>query len=228
MLPHFNDTPDDIQLAQPFVYSNVLAANVPQFITVPADETSQLARVVKFKSTTGDFYAQTFTAAQAADREVNGTFASDTAWTKGAGWTIAGGVATATGAISTTLSQNTTPPAALIQGQAYYVTYTATHSAGSVTINVGGTAGTARSTAATFSEIIIAGSTQAITFSTSGFTGTVTGLTVVPCAAVPGATANAAGNAADLDPVGYYLNCNTTVISIVSAGTPIVCTNFYK
>jgi len=101
----------------------------------------------------------------------NGTFASDTGWTKGAGWTIAAGVATATGAISTAIEQ--TADITLIQGRVYQVKYTVTRSAGTITPSLGGTAGTARSAAGVYSEEIIAGSTQLITFNTSGFTGTL-------------------------------------------------------
>lgn len=106
----------------------------------------------------------------------NGTFASDTGWTKGAGWTISAGVATATGAISTALEQSA--GVTLIQGKAYSVKYTITRSAGTITLSVGGTAGTARSADGTYSETIIAGSTQTISFGTSGFTGTVDNVSI--------------------------------------------------
>lgn len=147
-------------------------------------------------------------------------------WILGAGWTTASGVATAASTISTALSQTANPVYPLIQGQAYLVTYVATQSAGSVTINIGGTAGTARSSSATFTEVIIAGSTQVISFTTSGFTGTVTTLTVVPAVAVPSDVT--LGTAGDLNSPGYFLNNNIFAISVVSAGTPIVTANFYK
>lgn len=113
-----------------------------------------------------------------AEREytTNGTFASDTGWTKGTGWTIGSGVATATGAISTALEQ--TAGLSLVQGLAYEVRYTVTRSAGTVTPNVGGTAGTGRTASGTYSEIIIGGSSQTISFTTSGFTGTVDNVSV--------------------------------------------------
>lgn len=101
----------------------------------------------------------------------NGGFSSDTAWTKGAGWTIAAGVATATGAISTDLTQNAA--IALLAGESYTITFTSTRSAGGVIPKIGGTSGTERTGAGTFTETIIAGSTQAITFSGNAFTGTV-------------------------------------------------------
>jgi len=110
------------------------------------------------------------------ERSTNGTFASDTSWTKGAGWTIAASVATATGAISTALEQSA--GVSLIQGKSYLVKYTVTRSAGTITPSLGGTAGTARSASGDYSEIIIAGSTQLISFATSGFTGTLDSVSV--------------------------------------------------
>lgn len=101
----------------------------------------------------------------------NGTFATDTIWTKGSGWTIGAGVATATGAISTAISQ--TSVVTLVQGQAYSVTYTITRSAGGLIPSVGGTNGVERTASGTYSEIIIAGSTQAIAFTGNAFTGTL-------------------------------------------------------
>ena len=52
----------------------------------------------------------------------NGTFASDTVWTKGTGWTITGGVAVTTGAISTALTQ--VPSIPIVDTEAYVVKYT--------------------------------------------------------------------------------------------------------
>lgn len=101
----------------------------------------------------------------------NGTFASDTIWTKGAGWTIAAGVATATGAISTAISQ--TSLITVVQGQAYAVTYTITRSAGGLIPSVGGTSGVERTASGTYREIIIAGSTQTLAFTGNAFTGTL-------------------------------------------------------
>jgi len=101
----------------------------------------------------------------------NGDFATDTVWTKGTGWSIGAGVATATGAISTAISQ--TAPATLTDGAAYRVTYTITRSAGGLIPSIGGANGTERTATGTYTEIIIAGSTQAIAFTGNGFTGTL-------------------------------------------------------
>jgi hypothetical protein len=110
------------------------------------------------------------------DYVTNGAFATDTGWTKGSGWTIGSGVATATGAISTAIEQ--TAGFTLEQGVEYVVTMTITRSAGSLTPAVGGTSGTARSASGTFTETIIAGSTQTLAFTGSSFTGTLDNVTV--------------------------------------------------
>lgn len=111
------------------------------------------------------------------DHVTNGTFATDTGWTKGSGWTITGGEAVASSA-SADLSQ--TSAVTLVEGQAYIITYTITRSAGSVTPSIGGTDGTSRSSAGTYVESIIAGSDQILKFTGSGFTGTVDDVTVTP------------------------------------------------
>lgn len=102
----------------------------------------------------------------------NGDFASDTIWTKGSGWTIGTGVATATGAISTAISQ-TSGIIDLISGVTYTITYTITRSAGDLIPSIGGTAGTTRSASGTYTESIVCGATQVIAFTGAGFTGTI-------------------------------------------------------
>lgn len=107
---------------------------------------------------------------------LNGDFGSDAEWTKGAGWTIGTGVATATGAISTALSQ--TSDQTLVENQSYVLTYTITRSAGGIIPSIGGRDGVERTADGTYSEIINAGSTQAIEFTGNGFTGTVDDVTI--------------------------------------------------
>lgn len=102
--------------------------------------------------------------------------------TLGTGWSYATGTATATGAISTPISQ--TSLAALIQGESYNVTWTMTQSAGTITPNIGGTAGTSQNSAGTYTETIVAGSSQVVQFTAAGFTGTVTLLSVHKVVAV--------------------------------------------
>lgn len=175
-------------VAQSDTYTQVLslAASVPENITVPNDQTglNKAGFVVFGASIFSDYYARVFTTQEGTDRVTNGTFAeyvtngafaSDTGWTKGTGWAIAAGVASATTA-STALSQ--TSAITLIAGYTYTITYTVTRSAGTVTPSIGGTAGTARSSSATFTETIVAGSTQILAFTGVGFTGTVDNVSV--------------------------------------------------
>lgn len=101
----------------------------------------------------------------------NGTFASDTSWTKGTGWTIAAGVATKTAGSATELSQSIS----ITAGNIYTVIFTMTRTAGTLTVDIGGTNGTARSASETYMEHITAGSTDShIAFEAdAAFAGTV-------------------------------------------------------
>jgi len=208
----------------------LLAANVPELFTIPTDNTGLKAKYVKFgrgQATTDNFYAQVFSTDDATDRATNGTFAeyvtngaftTDTGWTKGTGWTIAAGVADASGAISTALSQ--TSAITLIAGYTYTITYTVSRSAGSVTPSIGGTSGTARSSSATFVETIVAGTTQLLAFTGSGFTGTIDNVSVTAWGlgtgwTTDGATAIATGG------------ISTNLTQTVNAAYPLVSGQTY-
>ena len=82
----------------------------------------------------------------------NGTFLTDSDWTKGAGWTISGGVATQAGAGTDPLYQDL----GLGIGKFYVVTFEITSiTAGAVTAYCGGSGvGTARSAVGTYTEVI--------------------------------------------------------------------------
>ena len=98
--------------------------------------------------------------AAGSDLVTNGDFATDTAWTKGTGWTISAGVADVSGAQGgdTDLEQGIT----VTDGDSYEVTFTVlNYTAGTITPRVGGTAGTARSANGTYTEVIVAGSGSA-------------------------------------------------------------------
>jgi hypothetical protein len=97
-------------------------------------------------------------------------------WTKGAGWTIGSGVATATGAISTGISQ--IPVLTVVAGQAYAVTYTITRSAGGLIPSIGGQNGVERTASGTYREIIIAAASTPIAFTGNAFTGTLDNVSV--------------------------------------------------
>ncbi len=149
-----------------------------------------------------------------------------TGWTLGTGWTTDGTTAIATGAISTAISQ-VSQDSSLVNGQTYLVTFTLTRSAGSIAVSLGGgTPGTSRSSSATFSEVITAGSTQVISFATSGFTGTLTTVIVKACASVPGIVTN--GLAPQQNPAGFMLGATPLYVSVVSAGTPVITASFQK
>lgn len=92
------------------------------------------------------------------DIVTNGAFAADSDWTKGAGWTIAAGVAThATANPGTTLTEDSALKVAIVAGATYRVTYTITsYTSGAVAVSLGGTAGTSRSAAGTYTEDITA------------------------------------------------------------------------
>lgn len=105
----------------------------------------------------------------------NGTFATDTLWTKGAGWTITGGVAVATAATGA-LSQST---AAAIIGRQYQITYTiAGLTAGSITPSIGGVSGKTRTANGTYTDMIKAASAAVLSFVTSTTTATLDDVSV--------------------------------------------------
>lgn len=102
-----------------------------------------------------------------------GDFATNATWTNGAGWTFSGGAAVAT-ASSATL----TSTLAGVNTLKYRVVYTITRSAGSVTAKIGGVSGTARSAAGTYVDFITATGAGVLTFTGSGFTGTLDNVAV--------------------------------------------------
>ncbi len=205
-----------------------LAASVPESFTVPTDSGTGLKAdfVVFGASIYTDFYARVFTVYEGTDRITNGTFATDTDWTKGAGWTIAAGVATATGAISTALSQTANTSFPIIANQQYLLTYTITRSAGTITPSIGGTAGTGQVLTGTYSEVIKAGATQSISFGTTGFTGTIDNITLTACAGVP--VDNTSGLVARQNPAGFALGATPSYISVVMPVAGVITASFYK
>ncbi len=126
------------------------------------------------------------TAAVPPDLVTNGTFATDSDWTKNS-WTISSGVANSAAAQDTNLDQTIS----ITENVAYEIVFdVVTQSAGSVTPILGTTSGTARSTVATFTETIIAGSGSLIRFDAIGFTGTIDNVIIkqVPIPITPAAS----------------------------------------
>lgn len=190
-LPFFNDVPLGLQVGVGYNDVNIMVANVAQLVTVPTDQDGLLARYVEFSktvATAADFYVLPYYATSNyadvgyddtfAEWSTNGTFSVGTGWTLGAGWTIGAGVATATGAISTAISQTT--PLPLIPGNVYSVTFTTTRSAGSIAVSLGGgTPGASISGSSTQTQLITAGSSnQILAFTGTGFTGTLDNVSV--------------------------------------------------
>jgi hypothetical protein len=111
-----------------------------------------------------------------SDLVSNGTFATDTVWTKGANWTIGSGVATKTGGAANNLTQTISSTAGLW----YRITMDVTRTAGTLTVSLG-TSGTTYAITATgtYTFFILAGSsTQTLTLAgDSAFAGTVDNVT---------------------------------------------------
>lgn len=120
-------------------------------------------------------------AAHCPDSVTNGAFTgASTSWTLDTGWAYGTNKIDATTA-STSLSQLAADLAvALVPGVSYSLVFTTTRTAGSVQASVGGTLGTSRSTAATFTETIVAGSTGILSFIGTGFSGSIDTVTCTP------------------------------------------------
>lgn len=96
----------------------------------------------------------TFAATVGSEELTNGSFTTDTDWTKGAGWTIAGGVAAGTGPSGSVLSQEPT----LIEGDTYRITFdVVTRTAGAVTPRVQGVVGDSVTAVGSYTQYIVAG-----------------------------------------------------------------------
>lgn len=111
-----------------------------------------------------------------SDLVTNGSFASDTAWTKGTGWSIAAGVASCDGSqvAESVLSQ----AAVVTVGTTYLVKATFTRTAGSIQIGIGSTKSTAISAGATVTFLGTATSVTSLGFyADADFTGTIDNVT---------------------------------------------------
>jgi len=120
-----------------------------------------------------------------ANRIFNGTFDSDTGFTKGTGWTIASNVATCSGAqvASSYLYQVIADQrfGGLVVGTSYSTSFVVTCSAGSVRIKVGTQGGTWRTASGTYTETLTcAGNTTFYVEADTYFVGTVDTITVIP------------------------------------------------
>jgi hypothetical protein len=111
---------------------------------------------------------------------VQGAFAADSDWDKGAGWSIGAGVATHVTGNATALNETVST---VVSGVKYRLTYTVASvtDAGTLTPSAGGVTLTGRTTAATFTEDFTAGSTAALTFTAdAGWGGTIDDVSLQP------------------------------------------------
>lgn len=108
----------------------------------------------------------------------NGTFDSDTGWSKGAGWTISGGTANKVAGSAIGLTQQ----AGVVDNKKYSIKYTVlNYSAGSVLMILGGNAwGVERAANGSYEEIITAAGGNGIVYvyASSAFVGSVDNITV--------------------------------------------------
>jgi hypothetical protein len=103
---------------------------------------------------------------------VNGGFDSDSVWTKGAGWTIANGVASGPGPAGGLPFGSLSQVITLEEAKAYTVIFTVLNrTTNGIRVNLGGVLGTNRTSNGTFSEEILAGSNDSISFSGTGSEG---------------------------------------------------------
>jgi len=227
-----------------YEYRNVVNAfltnaSEPYFFAVPAG-----AKKV-FLAGTGDFYFKAYPlfdfGVLATGLVLDGGFPSDTNWTLGDGASVAAGVATwdASQAADSDIEQDvgdfsTVDEYKLIEGRTYYATFTvSSFTAGLVTPVIGSTEGTDRGSAATFSEIIVAGNTQdiALRADASGDL-SVDNFIVRPCAAVPTETLAAAtdadGEGSVLNPTVRYLDDGVFISLVAPNANTIVSMAYYK
>jgi hypothetical protein len=207
------------------VYNSVLATDVPELINVPAN-----AKYVFFAKT-ADFWVNYVYngdgVTELSDLVTNGSFASDTSWTKGTGWTISAGVASSDGTQSANSDLSQTP-SVIVENQWYYVTFTVTaFTAGTITPVIGGTAGTARSSAATFSEYIKAGSGGTILLRADlDFVGSIDNFSAVPAAKAP-TIDDSTGRASELNPTVRDLT-GVSAISLVAPAATKISLAFFR
>lgn len=94
------------------------------------------------------------------NKVTNGKFSADSGWTKGAGWSIGGSVATKTAGVASDLEQDISA----VSGETYRLLYYLSRTAGTLTPQIGGQDGTARTGAVWCSELITATGTGNLKF----------------------------------------------------------------
>ena len=207
-------------------HSRVLSAATAEEHTIPTDAEGNYAQFVTFSADT-DFWVTPITPTE-DEIVTNGTFTTDTSWTKGTGWTISSGTASSDATQSADSDLDQTFSSGLVEGRSYTVSFTVSgRTAGNVTAVVGGTEGTDRATNATFTETIIAGSTDTIALRADlNFDGSVDNFTITPIAVAP--ADNQTGGAPDFNPTTYRLGGKYTKLSFYSTAGGNVGMQFYN
>jgi hypothetical protein len=113
------------------------------------------------------------------EKATNGSFGTDTAWTKGTGWTIGSGVANCDG--SQVAVSNLHQNMSVTQDKIYRIRYKVKNrTAGAVSPIVGGTTGTSRNTNGYYEDVIVAGATAVSGVQADAdFTGNIDDISVV-------------------------------------------------
>ena len=154
----------------------------------PANDPSEVIGLAPSQATSG---GQTFAAYLAAQPELvtNGAFGSDTAWTKGTGWAISGGVASnnAPGGPS-----NLTQNLGLVAGRLYAITFTLSVSAGNLAAYAGfsGTSSGPLAVNGTYTRYLTAGGdAQVYLQASAAFVGSVDNVSVKEVSRYPASQA---------------------------------------
>ena len=116
----------------------------------------------------GKLYSELPVPVYGAELVTNGTFDSDSDWTKGTGWTISGGTANCDGTQTGTTNLNNTVGNGLVNGKKYRVVYTiSSYASGSIRIKLGNSGyGVYHSSNGTYSQDLVA---EVTTFPTAQF-----------------------------------------------------------
>lgn len=161
------------------------------------------------------------------DHVINGGFSADTDWTKGAGWNITASQAVTSGSLNTDLTQTV---ANLVAGGTYTVQFTLTRTTGSITVNLGGTPGTTRSSGSltVYTETIVCGPTAQLKFTTSNFAGSIDSVSATLTSGAPirllalCETTNTTGSVTSFDDfVGSALSSSWTTAGFTIDGAAV-------
>lgn len=159
-----------------------------------------------------------------SNQVTNGSFAADSDWTKGTGWTISAGVASSDGSQAGN-SDLTQTIAGLESGNSYEVTYTVSnYSAGNVRLLVGGATGTNRTANGTYVETVVASSTDVFGFRADlDFIGSIDNVSIAPLSADVSLT-YAGGGAAGICRVTGFTSATVVDIEVLSAFSSLAAT----